>query len=502
MAVEYRKSALQSLMEEIPSLVYAASKDKANKMYQTQLILLRSAIDEKKELRKEYRFNLQRMTDLGITKDMLESVSSVDATSSLNTDKLLNIPAKELSGAISSLEQRNVKIGNLINTQLINLTSFEAGQNIRIDYQDTALPDDVYAKLDSNPWFRAGYNSKAGDFYKKTQAALIDPTSRASDKTREKELEFAGEKATVTYKAQARAKRESYLESALATGYSTVRNISTLTDEGQILAYKETSGIQDRWSRMSSEELDAIAEEAAYAKGLGYDDVLPNQFDYSDETALMAGIRMRAEEDLEDKLGANGYDDAAVDRWVEAAVSGLKGGQMLDVSGNIKNLDPNEAYSKFLQPESVSIYKGSVEEAIYKSPTAKRVFADKEALASQLKSFVISSKTGEVLDDFKWKKVKGRAKKLGFTKESYSKAVSLLSNVSDTNVLQYLYINKDSGVRDLLELVTGTTARNVMMGIAQAEKEIEDTLKSVETKRTIKRDDKDAFKDILDKMYK
>ena len=108
------------------------------------------------------------------------------------------------------------------------------------------------------------------------------------------------------------------------------------------LTYKETSGIQDRWSRMSSEELDAIAEEAAYAKGLGYDDVLPNQFDYSDETALMAGIRMRAEEDLEDKLGANGYDDAAVDRWVEAAVSGLKGGQMLDVSGNIKNLDPNE----------------------------------------------------------------------------------------------------------------------------------------------------------------
>ena len=253
MAVEYRKSALQSLMEEIPSLVYAASKDKANKMYQTQLILLRSAIDEKKELRKEYRFNLQRMTDLGITKDMLESVSSVDATSSLNTDKLLNIPAKELSGAISSLEQRNVKIGNLINTQLINLTSFEAGQNIRIDYQDTALPDDVYAKLDSNPWFRAGYNSKAGDFYKKTQAALIDPDSLVSEKTREKELEFVGDKATVSYKAEAKARRASYLETALTTGYPTVRNISTLSDDNQERAFKETSGIQDRWSRMSSE---------------------------------------------------------------------------------------------------------------------------------------------------------------------------------------------------------------------------------------------------------
>ena len=84
-----------------------------------------------------------------------------------------------------------------------------------------------------------------------------------------------------------------------------------------------------------------------------------------------------------------------------------------------------------------------------------------------------------------WSDVKKEARKLGFTKTTYNQAIKTLAGITDTNILEIMYIERED-IRKILKLTTGTTAANVLKKLNLYEREVESRL--IQTKRTIKED--------------
>ena len=104
-------------------------------------------------------------------------------------------------------------------------------------------------------------------------------------------------------------------------------------------------------------------------------------------------------------------------------------------------------------------------------------------------------KDNNIREGKEWSDVKKEARKLGFTKTTYNKAIKTLAGITDTNILEIMYLERED-IRKLLKLTTGTTASSVLKKLNLYEKEVQDRL--IQTKRTIGEDKEDEEIDYKD----
>tara|TARA_R100000664_G_C2755458_1_gene143174 strand:- start:355 stop:1812 length:1458 start_codon:yes stop_codon:yes gene_type:complete len=484
MSVVLRKSALASFLEELPTIIARNQEQKAQQAYQTQVLLLRDTLDEKRALKQEYRENLSKMVEMGATADMLAGVTSEYATSPINSKDLIKAPLDLLTKKERELQQKNAELDLKINQGTVNIATWERGRNWRIQRGEffegdmTALSEEE-AALMSNPWFALGVQS-SGTF------AEYAKTAKGMEEIAGKDIEIEERKTKAREDVKRQYTREDFIDDAVAEGVVSVGALSD--DMGIDTKYKRlkyTKNLTELGKTISSEELNDIATRGALESGAGYEDVVSGQFDYSDEFAFEEGLKLHFRDKLanEGKMGLEGYDDASIDRAINAFKKGLS---------------ENQDYTALSDAWKVAIYESKISQEIYADVRVQETLGDKAKLASQIKNLIID-KDG-LKPSYAWKNLTKKQKKLfGKDEDKFNSAVSLLAGVDDTNVLTYLYANDDAKVRELLEIATGDTATNLLAKVSYAEKLIEAKLPKPEIK--IKKDDDEKFLQELLDMY-
>ena len=489
MAIVYKKSAMGDFLQELPTLILQYQKQQADRVYDTNMYLLKNEIDKNRELDREAREIRRKAINLGITEDLLGDVSGEDST--FNYKGIVDSSNTELVQLNKEIEVLNKETEDKIDRYEDFIGKFNIGKELalqaNVDTEPGLSPTEqtewnklVANRYDeeaiSDPILQAGASSYDPDFYTRLRGKEL--TKSPTQKVEEGLL----------------PENKAYVERASSNNYPTIRDISKVTDDASLKsAYLERSNIVERFSNIDSQELENIAYDGAIQGGLGYRDILPGKFDISDIAALEEGLRFRAEEELEDKLGNKGYTDASIDAYVEAAMEGIKGGgYKLNTSGEPEFVKGNKVYSEFSSVQDVDIYKSAVSKAIYDDATVKQTLGQKEELANTLRLMVVDSK-GALHPSKEWSEVKKKAKskEIGFkNEEEYLETVNILANITDTNMLETMYLKSDK-IRKLLKLSTDGAARDALVKLNKYEAAIENRL--VKEEKVMPVDSKDDY---------
>tara|TARA_R110002012_G_scaffold225798_2_gene397782 strand:- start:7056 stop:8582 length:1527 start_codon:yes stop_codon:yes gene_type:complete len=489
MAVVYKKSALNTFFEQLPSLIMGYQKQKADREYDTQMYFLRNEMDKQRELEREQRKVIQQSSELGITKDLLDGMEGADSTVGYND--LINASANTLGTLSKQIENENDATEDNIDQIYRNISYFNVGKNLMQEFNigDPEVDDNEMASVVAKATEKIGLPE--GSDALENALLFIGHGATSSDPNFYQRQAAQRELRTVEEKALEKedVRKSLYAERAEASGYPTIRNTEGLTRDEKYRAFEESSSITSEYTRISSFELDEIAEIGATQGGAGYDDQLPGQFDYSDMPAFEVGLRIKGKEYLENKyggegaLGVKGYDESSIDNYVNLAMQALKsGGNVLTSEGLKEAYNPNVAFSKYQTPYEVSVLSSDVAKKIYTNPQVVQVLGQKDKLATSLKSIIFNT-DGNIKEENEWSEIKKEARKVGFDKKSYERAVLTLSGIDSTNILEKMYLEKED-IRKLLQLTTGDTAKKMLITLNKYEKEIQNKL--IQEERTMK----------------
>ena len=488
MAVVYRKSELGTFLEQLPGLILQYQKQQADRAYDTNMFLLRNEIDKQRELEQQQNELALGISSLGITTDALTKVSDEDYT--FNANDIINASGSGLSSILNNTIEANKNtqenINNLSNDlALINFTR-NALANIQDD--DPAVSEqeadrilDVFSKSPIQKSFPD--RDRATDIIRQA-SGVPDPDfyRRVQAKKEARSLEDKVDE-TIQTEDAAFVRRSG--------NYPTIRSKNNLTNSELKNAILERDSIVRLFNNMDTFKLDEIAELGGTQGGAGYIDQVPGEYDYSDRSALEAGLIIEAKKDLEEKLGNKGYDDDSIDAWVQAALEGIDGGQVVDIkTGNPTPISANPASIALGSPLYVDQYKATAGASIVtKDPSIIETMQQRSDFVEKVKSLVFNAEGKEIR---KWGDIKKEAKSVGFkSKKEYEQSIAALQGIQDIDILGLQY-TKDPNLRNLLKLL-GVDASFIQL--TREQQAIQEKLKMEE--EVMPENDKDDFLDSL-----
>jgi len=484
MAVVYKKSELGTFLEQLPGLILQYQKQQADRAYDTNLFLLQNEINKQRELEQQQNELALGISSLGITTDSVNKVSDEDYT--FNADNIINASGAGLSSILNNTIEQNKNLKQNINilaneNALINFT-----RNTLANIQDddpsvsTQEIDNILNVFSKSPIQKSFQNTdRAADIIR--QATGIPDKDFYKRQTAKKESRSLEDKVVETIQT------EDAVFVKRAETYPTIRSKNNLNTSELKNAILESDAITRQYNNTDTFTLDEIAELGGTQGGAGYIDQVPGEFDYSDMDALEAGLRIKAQGYLEEKLGNKGYDDDSIDAYVEAALRGIKGGQVVDIqSGNFDTISANPAAIALGSPLYVDQYKATAGASIVtKDPSIIETMEQRSSFVEKVKSLVFNPEGEEIR---KWKDIKKEAKEIGFTsKKEYEQSIAALQGIQDIDILGLQY-TKDSNLRNLLKLLGVETS---FLQLTREQKAIQDRLEMKE--EVMPEDDKDNF---------
>ena len=488
MAVVYRKSELGTFLEQLPGLILQYQKQQADRAYDTNMFLLQSEINKQRELEQQQSELALRISSLGITTDALTKVSDEDYT--FNADDIINASGSGLSSILNNTIEQNK-----------NLT-----QNISALANDTALINFTRNTLaniqDDDPAVSEQEADRILDVFSKSPIQKSFPDSdRATDIIRQatgipdpdffKRVQAKKDARPLKDKVGERIKEEDALFVTRAGAYPTIRGKENLDDSELKNAILESDAITKEYNIADPFRLDEIAELGGTQGGAGYIDQVAGRYDYSDRPALEAGLRIIGKRYLEDKLGVKGYDDDSIDAYVEAALRGIDGGQVVNVeSGNIDIIPPNQSAVVLGSQREVDQFKATAGASIVtKDPSIIETMQQRSNFVEKVKSLVFNAEGKEIR---RWGDIKKEAKSVGFkSKKEYEQSIATLQGIQDIDILGLQY-TKDPNLRNLLKLL-GVDASFIQL--TREQQAIQEKLKMEE--EVMPENDKDDFLDSL-----
>lgn len=488
MAVVYKKSELGTFLEQLPGLILQYQKQQADRAYDTNMFLLRNEIDKQRELEQQQNELALGISSLGITTDALTKVSDEDYT--FNANDIINASGSGLSSILNNTIEANKNtqenINNLSNDlALINFTR-NALANIQDD--DPAVSEqeadrilDVFSKSPIQKSFPD--RDRATD--------IIRQASGVPDPDFYRRVQAKKEARSLEDKVDETIRTEDAAFVRRSGNYPTIRSKNNLTDSELKNAILERDSIVRLYNNMDTFKLDEIAELGGTQGGAGYIDQVPGEYDYSDRSALEAGLIIEAKKDLEEKLGNKGYDDDSIDAWVQAALEGIDGGQVVDIkTGNPTPISANPASIALGSPLYVDQYKATAGASIVtKDPSIIETMQQRSDFVEKVKSLVFNAEGKEIR---KWGDIKKEAKSVGFkSKKEYEQSIAALQGIQDIDILGLQY-TKDPNLRNLLKLL-GVDASFIQL--TREQQAIQEKLKMEE--EVMPENDKDDFLDSL-----
>ena len=488
MAVVYRKSELGTFLEQLPGLILQYQKQQADRAYDTNMFLLRNEIDKQRELEQQQNELALSISSLGITTDALTKVSNEDYT--FNADDIINASRSGLSSILNNTIEQNKdlmqNISNLANDAA--LISFTRNTLANIQDDDPTVSEeeadrilDVFSKSPIQKSFPD--SDRAID--------IIRQASNVPDPEFYKRVLARKEARSLEEKVDETIQTEDAAFVRRAGNYPTIRNKNNLTNSELKNAILERDSIVRLFNNMDTFKLDEIAELGGTQGGAGYIDQVPGEYDYSDRSALEAGLIIEAKKDLEEKLGNKGYDDDSIDAWVQAALEGIDGGQVVDIgTGNFTTISPNPAAIALGSPLYVDQYKATAGASIVtKDPSIIETMQQRSNFVEKVKSLVFNAEGKEIR---RWGDIKKEAKSVGFkSKKEYEQSIATLQGIQNIDILGLQY-TKDPNLRNLLKLL-GVDASFIQL--TREQQAIQEKLKMEE--EVMPENDKDDFLDSL-----
>tara|TARA_R100000458_G_scaffold59549_1_gene70460 strand:+ start:531 stop:2006 length:1476 start_codon:yes stop_codon:yes gene_type:complete len=488
MAVVYRKSELGTFLEQLPGLILQYQKQQADRAYDTNMFLLRNEIDKQRELEQQENELALGISSLGITTDALTKVSDEDYT--FNADDIINASGAGLSSILNNTIEANKNTQENINNLSNDLALINFTRNTLANIQDD---DPTVSEQEADRILDVFSKSPIQKSFPDNDRAIdiIQQASGIPDPEFYRRVQAKKEARSLEEKVDETIQTEEATFVKRAENYPTIRSKNNLNDSELKNAILERDSIVRLYNNMDTFKLDQIAELGGTQGGAGYIDQVPGEYDYSDRLALEAGLIIEAKKDLEEKLGNKGYDDDSIDAWVQAALEGIDGGQVVDIkTGNPTPISANPASTALGSPLYVDQYKATVGASIVtKDPSIIETMQQRSDFVEKVKSLVFNAEGKEIR---RWGDIKKEAKSVGFkSKKEYEQSIATLQGIQDIDILGLQY-TKDPNLRNLLKLL-GVDASFIQL--TREQQAIQEKLKMEE--EVMPENDKDDFLDSL-----
>ena len=488
MAVVYKKSELGTFLEQLPGLIFQYQKQQADRAYDTNMFLLRNEIDKQRELEQQENKIALGISSLGITTDALTKVSDEDYT--FNANDIVSASRSGLSSLLNTTIEQNKNLEQNINA-LANdaaLINFTRNTLANIQDDDPAVSEqeadrilDVFSKSPIQKSFPD--SDRATDIIRQATGVPDPDFFRRSQAKKEAR--------PLKDKVEETIKEENAVFVERAGAYPTIRSKDNLDTSELKNAILERDSIVRLFNNIDTFKLDEIAELGGTQGGAGYVDEVAGRYDYSDRLALEAGLIIEAKKDLEEKLGNKGYDDDSIDAWVQAALEGIDGGQVIDIgTGNSTTISANPAAVALGSPLYVDQYKATAGASIVtKDPSIIETMQQRSDFVEKVKTLVFNPEGEEIK---RWGDIKKEAKSVGFkSKKEYEQSIATLQGIQNIDILTLQY-RKDANLRNLLKLL-GVDAS--FLQLTREQQAIQEKLKMEE--EVMPENDKDDFLDTL-----
>ena len=460
MAVEYRKSPLQALLEELPTIIASDRKQKADQAYQTQTLLLQNSLAERRELIKDYQLNIQKMSSIGATADMLKGVSSENATNPINTEKILNSNLEELTDIHQDYTESNNELVKMINNQYVNMASFEAGQKLKLELGGRNIYEipkgelgaGVIDSFENNDWFRLGATSMTPEYLTAAYKASQTPGTTQYDRALESEMTTRGAIKQQDIAITKESIQQSFVNQSSSLNMPTVfSDVNKLNFNEKYSEYNRSFGILQEYNMMSPEEIEAIVD-LGVAQGVPDLGEIQGAMEHSELAAFEAGLAVKFDEwAIENKIFPNqeGYENAK-ENYIQMAIQGLQGKTLVNPSNaNIMKMQRNPYYNTLSTPSAVASYKVGIEEDLYKTKKGQSLIAEKNKLLNAVQSrLFVNIKQGEVSDV-----AKKEFRKTFDNKKDYNEALNLVRGEQSLDQLE-MYYKTNKNVKKLIDLAT------------------------------------------------